>query len=71
VDLVKMKALYFEGENGDNIVEKEIPEDLVEMCKEKKLELLASLADHDPEIEEYYLNEDIDIPSDVLKKSIR
>lgn len=57
-----MKALYFEGENGDNIVEKEIPEDLVEMCKEKKLELLASLADHDPEIEEYYLNEDINIP---------
>ncbi|TNV85860.1 hypothetical protein FGO68_gene2702 [Halteria grandinella] len=71
VDLVKMKALYFEGENGDNIVEKEIPEDLVEMCKEKKLELLASLADHDPEIEEYYLNEDINIPIDVLKKSIR
>jgi elongation factor G len=29
VDLVKMKALYFEGEKGIDIVEKEIPEDLL------------------------------------------
>jgi hypothetical protein len=31
---------------------------------------LGALAD-DPNIEEYYLNEDINIPADVLKKSIR
>jgi len=43
-------------------VEKEIPADLVELAKEKKLELLANLADHDQTIEEYYLNEDINIP---------
>jgi elongation factor G len=71
VDLIKMKAIYFEGEKGETPVEKEIPEDLKEQVKEKKLELLAALADHDPNIEEYYLNEDIDIPVDVLKKSIR
>jgi elongation factor G len=35
------------------------------------LELLAALADHDPDIEEYYLNEDVNVPVDVLKKSIR
>lgn len=71
VDLIKMKALYFEGEKGTEIVEKKIPEDLVELAKEKKIELLANLADHDPSIEEYYLNEDINIPEDVIKKSIR
>lgn len=42
-----------------------------EIVREKKLELLASLAEHDPDIEEYYLNEDINIPADILKKSIR
>ena len=35
------------------------------------MELLAALAEVDPEIEEYYLNEDINVPEDVLKKSIR
>jgi hypothetical protein len=41
------------------------------LAKEKKMELLANLADHDASIEEYYLNEDINIPVDVLKKAIR
>jgi elongation factor G len=71
VDLVKNKALYFEGDKGEIVVEKDIPEDLVDFCKEKKLELIAALAEHDPTIEEYYLNEDINVPIDVIKKSIR
>jgi elongation factor G len=71
VDLIRNKALYFDGEKGEIVVEKEIPEDLVEICKEKKLELLAALAEHDPTIEEYYLNEDVNVPIDVIKKSIR
>lgn len=29
VDLIKNKALYFEGDKGETIVEKEVPEDLV------------------------------------------
>lgn len=41
------------------------------IVQEKKLDLLSCLAEHDPAIEEYYLNEDINVPADVLKKSIR
>lgn len=66
-----MKALYFEGEKGKIVVEKEIPEDLKAFCLEKKLELLSVLAEHDPSIEEYYLNEDTNVPIDLIKKSIR
>jgi elongation factor G len=66
-----MKALYFEGEKGTEVIEKEIPNDMIEQCKEKKLELLGALAEYDPEIEEYFLNEDVNIPADLLKKSIR
>jgi hypothetical protein len=29
VDLIKNKALYFEGDKGEKVVEKEVPEDLV------------------------------------------
>ena len=29
------------------------------------------MAEYDPEIEEYYLNEDVHVPIDLLKKSIR
>jgi elongation factor G len=35
------------------------------------MELISHLAEVDPEIEEYYLNEDLNVPEDVLKKSIR
>jgi len=66
-----MKALYFDGNAGNEISEKEIPDDLKELAKEKKIELLGHLAENDPEIEEYFLNEDINIPEDLLKKSIR
>jgi len=44
---------------------------MVEIAKEKKTELIAALAEHDPDIEEFFLNEDINVPVDVLKKSIR
>ena len=35
VDLMKMKAFYFEGEKGEKISEKEIPDDLSEKAKER------------------------------------
>ena len=33
VDLVKWKACYFDGENGEKVREEEIPKDLLETCK--------------------------------------
>jgi elongation factor G len=58
VDLVRMKAIYNEGEKGETIVEKdEIPADLVELCKEKRQKLIETLADVDDEIAEMFLDE--------------
>lgn len=39
--------------------------------KEKKLELLACLADFEPKMEEYFLEETIEIPAQELKDAIR
>lgn len=42
-----MKAYYFEGHSGENIVEKDIPADMLDFCKEKKLDLIGTLAEFD------------------------
>lgn len=52
-------------------MEKEIPDNLKEFCKEKKLELISHLAENEPELEEYFLNEDVNVPQDVIKSAIR
>lgn len=71
VDLVKMKAYWFDGENGEKVREGDVPKNLIEKCKEKKLELISQLAELDEKMEEYFLEENIDVPIDLLKECIR
>ena len=42
VDLVSMKALYFDGENGEMVREESIPEALVAEAEKKREELIDS-----------------------------
>ena len=48
-----------------------IPQNLMDQVKEKKLELLACLADFEPKMEEYFLNENWNCPAKELKQAIR
>lgn len=58
VDLIRMKAIYNEGEKGLVIRETdEIPADMIELCKEKRQVLIETLADVDDEIAEIFLDE--------------
>ena len=50
VDLVRMRALYFEGANGTEIREAEIPADMLEDAKERRQMMLDSAADFDDEL---------------------
>lgn len=70
VDLIRMKAIYFEGPSGEIMREDEIPENLKAMAKEKRQEMIEHLASGDAEIEDLYLNE-AQISEDQLKKAIR
>ena len=70
-DLVKWKAYYFDGDNGENIREEDIPEAMLDECKEKKLELIGQLAEFDESMEEYYMDENCDVPVEDLKRIIR
>lgn len=62
VDLVEMKAIYFDGSQGQQVRKEEIPQALLQTVKEKKLELLAALAENCPKMEEYFLEENIEVP---------
>ena len=71
VDLVRMKAIYNEGEKGEIIRETdEIPADLVELCKEKRQKLIEMLADVDDEIAELFLDE-LEPTKEQIKAAIR
>ncbi len=59
VDLVKQKAVYFDGDNGEIVREEEIPEDLRELAAEKRMEMIEALADHDDTIAEKFLADEI------------
>ncbi len=60
VDLLKMKAVYYDGENGEIIREEEIPEYLLEEAKTRRLMMVETLADFDDNIAEKFLaDEDV------------
>jgi len=55
VDLIKMKAVYFDGDNGENIREEEIPADMVEQANTARAELIEIVAEVDDELGELFL----------------
>jgi len=70
VDLLTMKAFTFEGEMGIEVVECEIPADLVEKAREWREKLVEKIAENDDKLADKYLNgEEISIPE--LKKALR
>ncbi|MFA6432599.1 MAG: elongation factor G [Candidatus Paceibacterota bacterium] len=47
VDLLKMKAFYFEGEMGNTIIEKKIPADMLEDAKKFRAEMIEKVVETD------------------------
>jgi elongation factor G len=58
IDLVRMKAYYFDGDNGEFLREEEIPAELKAQAEEKRSELISKLADVDDQIGEKFLMEE-------------
>jgi elongation factor G len=57
VDLIRMKAYYFDGDNGEFIREEEIPAAMVEDAKHARHEMIVSIAEVDAAMEEKYVHE--------------
>ncbi|MDP3991032.1 MAG: elongation factor G [Candidatus Nealsonbacteria bacterium] len=70
IDLLKMKALKFEGESGEQTKEEEIPSDLLEKAKEWREKMVERIAAEDEELLEDYLAKK-EISVDALQKALR
>ena len=70
VDLLKMKAYYFDGEKGINVIEKEIPENLLADAKKYHNELIEKAVEHNDVLMQQYLDGK-EISVDILKTEIR
>jgi elongation factor G len=57
IDLVTMKAFYFDGDDGEDVREEEIPADRLEEAKTARHDMIASIADHDDAIADKFLAE--------------
>ncbi|MBR0030781.1 MAG: elongation factor G [Treponema sp.] len=70
VDLVGMKAIYFDGENGENLRVAEIPAHMKEQAAEYREKLIDAASSFDDELMELALDGK-DIPEELLIKAIR
>lgn len=55
IDIISRKTLYFEGDSGETIVEKPIPDNLVDIAEDKRNELIECVSNVDDELAEMFL----------------
>ena len=70
VDLMKMKAVYFEGDKGEIVKEEEIPSELAEQAKEWREKMVEKIAETDDKLTEKFLSGE-EISMIELKKALR
>jgi elongation factor G len=70
IDLLTMKATYFDGPDGEDLRVEEIPANLLEAAKEARHHLVEKMADFDDKIAEKFL-EGHDVTADELIPVIR
>ncbi len=70
IDLVSMKALYFEGDNGENVVEKDIPGDMLEDAQMAREEMIDEVSLFSEELTDAILEEK-EIGEDLIMQAVR
>lgn len=58
IDLLHMKAVFFDGDNGENIRKEDIPAEYVEEAKKRRHAMVEALSDFDDAIAEKFLMEE-------------
>ena len=70
VDLVTMKAIYFDGSNGENVRTEEIPNEVSELAESTRQQMLEALSMYSDELMELLLSEE-EVPEDLIHKIVR
>ena len=69
VDLITMKAIYFEGDNGENVVEKDIPEAMQAEAETAREEMLDAVSMFSDQLMEAILEENV--KEDMIHEAVR
>ena len=70
IDLIERQAIYFDGDNGEDVRTEPVPADLVEATERARQGMLEALSMVSDEIMELLL-EEVDVPLDLVYKTIR
>jgi elongation factor G len=70
VDLIRMKAVYFDGDKGETLRVEEIPDSLIELAQRKREEMLDAASMFSDELMEAVLEEK-EIPGDLVLGALR
>jgi elongation factor G len=70
IDLVAMKAYFFEGDHGERVAVKDIPENMRDQAREAREEMIDAASLFSEELTDAILEES-DISDDMIKKAIR
>jgi elongation factor G len=71
VDLVEMRAIVWTDDLGTSMEVEEIPAELAEQAHEYHHQLIDSVADHDDELMETYLDDEEKVTPDMLRRALR
>jgi elongation factor G len=71
IDLVEMKAIAYLDDLGENMEVGDIPGELLEQANEYHHQLIDSVADHDDELLETYLEDESAVTPEMLKRALR
>jgi len=67
IDIIDMKAVYFDGEGGSNIRKEEIPADLMDKAKDLRHRLIEVAADFDDALMEKFLLDEQPTPAELTE----
>lgn len=70
IDIVRMKAVFFEGDHGERVVVDEIPSDVLAGAREWRAKLIEKIAETDDALTEKYL-EGKDFSEDEIRHALR
>lgn len=71
IDLMTMRAFYFEGEKGENVIERDIPADMLENVQKWRHIMVEKISELDDALAEKYLTDESSITVPEMKKALR
>ncbi len=71
IDLMTMRAYFFEGEKGEKVIEKDVPADMLEDVKKWRHIMVEKISELDDALMDKYLTDETSITVPELKKALR